>query len=125
MLLNSLRQARAARLIPLLVCALLASANAIQAATRAPDYQAQVVNPDLSGGLRLPGAPTLLLWGSDATILRSEDGATWSNAETPGDADIAAIASNTDGSVLIAVGARGMVLRSRDRGRTWEAARNA
>jgi hypothetical protein len=40
----------------------------------APAYDAQVINPDLSGGLLLPDGKTLLLWGSDATILRSEDG---------------------------------------------------
>jgi len=111
------------RVVSLLV--LLACAPAMAcAAARAPSYQAQVINPDLAGGLQLPGAPTLLLWGSDATILRSQNGAAWTHADTAGDADLNAIGSNADGSVLIAVGLRGVVLRSVDRGLTWEPARN-
>lgn len=91
----------------------------------APRYDAQVINPDLGGGLVLPDGKTLLLWGSDATILRSEDGTTWSHAATPGEVDLARVASNSDGSVLIAVGERGVVLRSQDGGRSWAPARNS
>ncbi len=84
-----------------------------------------MINPDLSGGLLLPDGKTLLLWGSDATILRSEDGTSWSHADTPGEVDLARVASNDDGSVLIAVGARGVVLRSQDAGRSWTPAHNS
>jgi photosystem II stability/assembly factor-like uncharacterized protein len=91
----------------------------------APAYDAQVINPDLSGGLLLPDGKTLLLWGSDATILRSGDGTSWSHADTPGEVDLARVASNDDGSVLIAVGARGVVLRSQDAGRSWTPAHNS
>jgi hypothetical protein len=89
----------------------------------APGYDPQVINADLVGGLALPGGRTLL-WGSDATILRSEDGASWTHADTPGDADLARIASSGDASVLVAVGARGLILRSTDGGRRWQPARN-
>lgn len=95
------------------------------AAAAAPVQDAQVINADITGGLTLPGGGTLLLWGSDATILRSLDGVSWSPAVTHGDADLARIASNTDGSVLIAVGAHGVVLRSTDGGASWQATRNA
>lgn len=94
------------------------------AAAAAPSYVAQVINADITGGLAVPGGDAWLLWGSDATILRSTDGKSWAHADTHGDADLACIASNLDGSVLIAVGARGVVMRSTDGGRAWQAARN-
>jgi photosystem II stability/assembly factor-like uncharacterized protein len=88
---------------------------------REPAYAAQVINPDLEGGLLLPGGRTMLLWGSDATILRSTDGMIWSHADTPGQQDLAHVATNADGGVLIAVGAQGTLLRSVDEGRRWQA----
>jgi photosystem II stability/assembly factor-like uncharacterized protein len=94
------------------------------AAAAAPVEDARLVGTDIRGAVALPGTGTLLLWGSGATILRSADGVNWSHAETPGDADLARIASNTDGSVLIAVGAHGAVMRSTDGGQSWHAARN-
>jgi photosystem II stability/assembly factor-like uncharacterized protein len=89
----------------------------------APRYLPQVINPDLSHALPLPGAGALLIYGSDATILRSTDGLHWSHARTPGDADLAGVAANTDGSVLVAVGQASTLLRSIDGGQTWQAAR--
>lgn len=105
-------------------CLALCAGLAACADPAPPTYEAQVINPDLVGGLTLPDS-TVLLWGSDATILRSLDGANWSHAMTPGDADLARVASNSDGSEMIAVGARGVVLRSVDGGKTWTAANNA
>jgi photosystem II stability/assembly factor-like uncharacterized protein len=86
----------------------------------APTYEAQVINPDLNAGLLVPGSNVLLVWGSDGSILRSEDGADWTHAVTATDADLARIAANSDGSVLIAVGANGTILRSGDAGRRWQ-----
>jgi photosystem II stability/assembly factor-like uncharacterized protein len=96
------------------------------AATRpsAPTYQPQVINPDITGGLLVHATRVLLVWGSDGTILRSEDGERWSHAITPGSADLARICANASGSVIVAVGAQGTILRSTDGGKTWAAARN-
>jgi photosystem II stability/assembly factor-like uncharacterized protein len=90
-------------------------------------YQAHVVNPDLVGGKLLATAtnPVFLLWGTDATILRSADGANWRTALTPGSADLSQLAANPDNSVLVAVGGRGTILRSIDLGETWSAVRNS
>jgi photosystem II stability/assembly factor-like uncharacterized protein len=96
------------------------------AATRAPTptYLAPVINPDLNGGLLVAGSRVLLTWGSDSTILRSEDGVSWEHALTPGSADLTRVSANESGSVMIAVGASGTILRSIDTGRSWKAARN-
>ena len=90
----------------------------------APVYMPQVINPELNGGLLVGGSRVLLVWGSDGTILRSEDGVHWVHAVTPGSADLTRVAANERGDVLIAVGASGTVLRSTDAGRTWQAAHN-
>jgi photosystem II stability/assembly factor-like uncharacterized protein len=90
----------------------------------APIYVPQVVNPDLNGGLLVNGSRVLLLWGSDGVILRSEDGAKWTHAVTPGTQDLARVAANDRGDVLIAVGTSGTILRSTDAGRTWQSSRN-
>src|SRR6187397_2421815 len=84
---------------------------AAAARVSAPTYLPQVINPELHGGLLVSGSRVLLLWGSDGVILRSEDGARWSHAVTPGSADLARAAANERGDVLIAVGAAGTVLR--------------
>src|SRR5690349_3198307 len=91
----------------------------------APSYEAQVINPELNGGLLVDGSQVLLLWGSDGVILRSEDGARWAHAVTPGTQDLARVAANEAGNVLIAVGASGTILRSTDVGHTWLPTRNA
>jgi photosystem II stability/assembly factor-like uncharacterized protein len=110
----------------LILFAALAGASPCLAATPSPPtYQAQVVNPELNGGLLVNGSRVLLVWGSDGTILRSEDGTRWSHAESAGSADLARISANETGSVLIAVGAEGTILRSTDAGKTWQPARNA
>jgi len=94
------------------------------AATPAPTYQAQVINPEFSGGLLVNASRVLLLWGSDGTILRSEDGERWSHAVTTATADLARVASNAAGDVLVAVGTGGAILRSQDGGKTWTSAHN-
>ena len=50
----------------------------------APVYSAQVINPELTGGLLVGGSRVLLVWGSDGTILRSEDGVRWVHAAYSG-----------------------------------------
>jgi photosystem II stability/assembly factor-like uncharacterized protein len=87
-------------------------------------YKAEVVNPDFSGGMLLPDAKSLVVWGTDGTLLRSEDGERWSNAETTSDADLASAAADTTGNVLIAVGQQGAILRSIDGARSFRAATN-
>ena len=85
------------------------------------------MKPELVGGRRVDtgAAATFLVWGSDATILRSGDGRQWQHAQTPGAADIAQLAANPQGNVLVAVGNQGNILRSTDVGQTWRAARNS
>jgi photosystem II stability/assembly factor-like uncharacterized protein len=97
-----------------------------QAEPREPraEYKAEVVNPDFSGGMLLPDGKTLLVWGTDGTLLRSEDGERWSNVETTSAADLAAAAADATGKVLIAVGQRGAILRSVDGARSFQAATN-
>jgi photosystem II stability/assembly factor-like uncharacterized protein len=114
------------RLPALLLLAALPCLASAGAATReaAPAHQPQVINPELNGGLFVNGSRTLLVWGTDGTILRSDDGERWSHAVTPVSADLALVAANATGSVLIAVGVQGTVLRSTDTGKTWQAARN-
>jgi photosystem II stability/assembly factor-like uncharacterized protein len=102
----------------------LAGASPSLAAAPAPTYQAQVINPDLNGGLLVNGSRVLLVWGSDGTVLRSEDGEHWAHAMTAGTADLSRVAANESGSVLIAVGTQGTILRSTDAGKTWQAAPN-
>ena len=79
-----------------------------------------MINPDLNAGMRVPGSNVLLVWGSDGSILRSDDGATWNHASTPTDADLTRIAANASGSVLVAIGLKGTILRSEDAGRRWQ-----
>jgi photosystem II stability/assembly factor-like uncharacterized protein len=112
--------------LALMVLAALIGAPPCSAAARepAPAYQAQVINPELNGGLLVNGSRVLLLWGSDGTILRSEDGTHWAHAVTPGSADLTRAASNERGDVLVAVGSQGTILRSTDAGRNWLSARN-
>ncbi|MES1263892.1 MAG: hypothetical protein ABUL69_06015, partial [Peristeroidobacter soli] len=92
----------------------------------APLQDVQGVNADLVGGVQIPSdaGSVLLVWGGDATILRSENGQDWHRASTPGSADITHLATNAKGDVLVAVGAAGAILRSTDAGRTWRAAKN-
>src|SRR3990170_6379410 len=72
-----------------------------------PSYSARVVNPKLTGSLFEPHSRTLLLWGTDGTVMYSTDGASFHWANTPTDADLSRIAVDAQGKVLIAVGERG------------------
>src|SRR5688572_11097180 len=104
----------------LLLCApALAAAPAIR-------YKPQVVNPDLVGGrlVETGATPVFLVWGSDATVLRSENGRDWQHADSPGAADLTQIAADSAGAVLVAVGAKGAILKSVDAGKSWTPARN-
>lgn len=118
--------AATARLAHFLLAALI-GASAAHATKRdaAPADLAQAIAPELSGGLIVNGSQVLLVWGSHGTILRSEDGVDWIRAQTPGIADLSRVSANESGSVLVAVGMGGTLLRSRDAGRTWTAARSA
>ncbi len=113
--------------LALIFLSAIPGASSCMAAARvpAPAYVPQVINPDLNGGLLVDGSRVLLVWGSDGTILRSEDGVRWTHAVTPNSADLARVAANERGDVLIAVGAEGTILRSTDAGRIWQPARNA
>jgi len=106
---------------------MLTGASPGHAASRAPapNYQPAVINPDFSGGLLVNGSRTLLLWGSDGTILRSEDGELWTHAATATAVDLARVSTNAAGDVLVAVGAEGVILRSQDAGKNWALARNS
>jgi photosystem II stability/assembly factor-like uncharacterized protein len=109
-----------------LALSLLSAFTLAMAAARVPSpaYLPQVISPDLNGGMLLNGSRALLVWGSDGTILRSDDGITWSHALTPVTEDLAAITSNNSGAVLVAVGSAGAIVRSVDGGRTWHSSRN-
>ena len=113
--------------LTLILLAALFGGSPCPAATRpsAPVYQPQVINPEINGGLLVNTSRVLLVWGSDGTILRSEDGERWSHAVTAGSADLARVSANASGSVLVAVGAQGTILRSTDAGKTWVEARNS
>jgi photosystem II stability/assembly factor-like uncharacterized protein len=88
------------------------------------EYKAEVVNPDFSGGMLLPDGTTLLVWGTDGTLLRSENGERWSSVETTSPADLAAAAADATGKVTIAVGQQGAILRSVDGARSFQTATN-
>ena len=107
----------------LIALAMLAQVTAPPARAAAPRYEAQVINPDLVGAsvVNTNEGSIVLAWGSDATILRAADGATWRHALTSGSADLAQLASNSRGTVMVAVGAAGTLLRSVDMGRSWQA----
>jgi photosystem II stability/assembly factor-like uncharacterized protein len=81
--------------------------------------------PDLVGGreVRTGDSRILMVWGTGATLLWSEDGRTWHAARPRASADLAQLAANEDGSVIVAVGAHGTLLRSTDAGRNWSARR--
>jgi photosystem II stability/assembly factor-like uncharacterized protein len=84
-------------------------------------YSARVINPKLTGSLFATKSRTVLLWGTDGTIVYSTDANRWHYADTPADADLARVAADATGKVLIAVGERGTILRSEDAGRRWQA----
>jgi photosystem II stability/assembly factor-like uncharacterized protein len=96
------------------------------AAAASPRYQAQVMNPDLTGARELAAGASkvLLAWGTDATVLRSEDGRAWRHSQTAGSADLAQLDGNATGSVMVAVGSKGTILRSTDTGKSWSAVGN-
>ncbi len=113
----------------LLTCArallfiMVCGTTAASAEARAPiDYSARVINPKLTGSLYEPNSRTLLIWGTDGTILHASGASQWHSADTPTDADLTRIASDAAGKVLIAVGENGTILRSEDSGRRWQPA---
>jgi photosystem II stability/assembly factor-like uncharacterized protein len=91
----------------------------------APDSASSEVRPDLIGGreVNTGDSRVLLVWGTGAALLRSGEGREWQRVRTRGSADLAQVAANDTGTVLVAVGARGSLLRSTDAGRTWSARR--
>lgn len=84
-----------------------------------PDYSPRVINPKLTGSVFEPNTRTLLLWGTDGVVLYSADGANFDWASTPAGADLSRVAADERGKVLIAIGERGVILRSEDSGRHW------
>ncbi|MBB6094722.1 photosystem II stability/assembly factor-like uncharacterized protein [Povalibacter uvarum] len=90
-----------------------------QDAVAPPEYTAQVINPELTGGLHV--ATTHLVWGTDGTVLLSTDGRGWTHALTSITADLAHAAADPTGKVIVAVGAKGTIIRSTDGGRRWQA----
>src|SRR5687767_6542802 len=104
----------AAVLIGLLLMPVAASGD------EAPRYAARVVNPKFVHGTFEPVFRTFLVCGTDGAIVRSTDGRTWLPAETPTAIDLARIASDGAGRVVIAVGANGTIIRSDDKGKTWK-----
>jgi photosystem II stability/assembly factor-like uncharacterized protein len=107
------------------VTAILLGALLVPAAAsggETPDYSATVVNPKFVHGTFEPRSRTFLVCGTDGTIMRSTNGRTWLHADTPTSNDLARVAAGETGDVLIAVGLKGTVIRSDDRGRTWNLA---
>jgi photosystem II stability/assembly factor-like uncharacterized protein len=113
------------RVRALLLTLWISAAQSNEVAIPAPalrEYSARVINPKLTGGLYESASKTLLIWGTDGTILRSTDALTWTYASTPTAFDLTRLAVDSEGQVLIAVGAGGTILRSQDSGRRWIAA---
>lgn len=115
------RQRYIACAFPILATALFSCSQPPRSSTSqaAPHYSAQVVNPDLTGGITLPGSHITLLWGTDGSILRSVDTVRWTYASTPVAADLNRIAANVDATTLVAAGKHGTLLRSEDSGQHW------
>jgi photosystem II stability/assembly factor-like uncharacterized protein len=100
----------------LLACTLLGCRPAA-GPRAASEYAAQVINPQLTRAM-LSDDGTLLLWGSDGSILRSSDGLRWDRAAVPTDSDLVDMAAD-DAGLLVAVGKQGAILRSDDGARRW------
>jgi photosystem II stability/assembly factor-like uncharacterized protein len=100
------------------------AANPAPLSATSRDYVARIVNPELKGGIPLPDGKAMLAWGSDGTVLRSEDGLAWTHVPADGIDDLAAIGTDASGQTLVAVGEKGAILRSRDGGRSFQAAKN-
>ncbi len=116
---------RFALLLALLPLAAPASPARLAARAPLPAYDAQVINPGLTGGLRAGDSDVLIVWGTDGTVLRSDDGRRWMHAQTPVAHDLADAATDGIGKVMIAVGAGGTIIRSQDGGRQWVLAQAA
>ena len=101
------------------LCACLPAPIFADQSKATPEYAARVINPKLTGSLFEPNTRTLLLWGTDGAVLYSADGTSFDWASTPTDADLSRLAADARGKVLIAVGERGVILRSEDSGRQW------
>ena len=109
---------RSALLLALLPLAALAS-PARPAREQLPTYDAQVINPSLTGGLSAGDSNVLIVWGTDGTVLRSDDGRRWTHAQTPVAHDLADATTDAAGKVMVAVGAGGTIIRSQDGGHHW------
>src|SRR5688500_18655459 len=89
-----------------LACALLGCRPATSPVA-APDFDAQVINPQLTRAMLTRGDGSVLLWGSDGSILRSLDGLRWDATAAPTDSDVIDIAAD-DANLLVAVGKQGV-----------------
>jgi photosystem II stability/assembly factor-like uncharacterized protein len=113
---NYLRAATVALLAAMLVSC--GSRTSSSSAPRTRDYAAQVINPQLTGGMLGAGDGSLLVWGTDGSVLHSREGSQWQRASVPTPSDLHDIAANED-RLLVAVGKQGAILRSEDGGRAW------
>src|ERR1700741_3938150 len=75
------------------------------AAGAAPDYSARVINPNLVGGAADLARGVHVIWGTDGTILYSQDAARWEYAATPTARALAAAAVDSQRNHWVAVGA--------------------
>lgn len=99
-------------LLALLICAFGAFAQ--------PLWQPRVLNPNWGGLEVLPGNAGLLAWGSDATLWLQRPGdRDWRTAQTMHSARVRAFAAAFDGSHLVSVGDRGLLMHSADGGLHW------
>ena len=84
----------------------LALAATSGAAEKAPSYAARVINPKLLGGAADPVRGVRVIWGTDGTILRSQDVEQWENSDTPTAQDLAAAAVDSARKFIAAAGLR-------------------
>ena len=104
-------------LIMLLSFALIACDVGNSAKT--PNYRAEVFNPKWMTGEYAEGSESFYLAGEQGAIAYSSDGVVWKSSDTPVTHTLRDISVNPSGSVMIAVGEGGTILRSTNRGETW------
>lgn len=80
-------------------------------------HSPEVINPNYTGAMVDAKSQTVLVWGSDGAVQRSDDGVAWEFIATPTTAQLNKIRSHNN--TFIAIGEQGTLLRSTDTGKLW------